>query len=104
MADRPLGLITVWKENKTDPKYEIMKTGLFGYYQNARDYLDEFARVHGWKPDPLPSLQENSVAYVSGQFRIELNMLQATGIDLSKETYLFLETESETEDGKETKA
>ena len=30
---RPLGLIIIWQ--KTGKRWEIMKTGLFGYYQNA---------------------------------------------------------------------
>jgi hypothetical protein len=82
---RPLGLLIIWK--KTDPmKWEIMKTGLYGYYQNGLDYVREYAHVKEWKEAVTYSL--DVVAYEVGDYRIELSLVQATGVDLSKETYL----------------
>jgi hypothetical protein len=71
-----------------------MKQGLFGYYQNAVDYINEFVRAYdGWTPaEWAPS---GTVAYQKGQYRIEVSLIQATGVDLSKETYLFQELEHE---------
>lgn len=90
---RPLGLLIVWKVSDTDPKWQIMKQGLFGYYQNAVDYINGFAQAHGWTvPEWSPS---NTIAFEKGQYRIEVSLIQATGIDLSKETYLFEETVNE---------
>ena len=88
---RPLGLLIIWK--KTDPmKWEIMKTGLYGYYQNGLDYVREYARVKEWKEAVTYNL--DVVAYEVGDYRIELSLVQATGVDLSKETYLEIENEA----------
>ena len=84
---RPLGLLIIWKMNPTEPKWEITKTGLFGYYQNGLDYLREFARVKGWRE--AKTVQLDIIAYEVGGYRIELSLVQATGVDLSKETYLI---------------
>jgi hypothetical protein len=94
---RPLGSIIVWKKNDADPKWQIMKNGLFGYYQNGVDYVNEFARAHGWTS--VDGITTNTIAYEKGQYRIELSLVEATGVDLSKETYLFQENVNE-----ETKA
>ena len=80
-------MLIVWQ--KTGQRWEIMKTGLFGYYQNGVDYLNEFARVKGWKEERSLT---GTLAYETGPFRIELSLVEATGVDLSKETYLFQES------------
>ena len=89
---RPLGLLIIWKLSDTDPKWMIMKTALFGYYQNGLDYLNTYAQAKGWKPGVSYS---NTVAYKTGNYTIELSLVEATGVDLSKETYLFQENVSE---------
>jgi len=95
---RPLGLLVVWKVSEADPKWQIMKNGLFGYYQNGVDYLTEFARVHGWKQ--IESVTADRITFEKGEYLIELSLVLATGVDLSKETYLF----QELTDGEEVKA
>jgi hypothetical protein len=87
---RPLGLLIVWQ--KTGQRWEIMKTGLFGYYQNGVDYLNEFAQAKGWQESKVN--MTGTLAYETGPFRIELSLVEATGVDLSKETYLFQELEN----------
>lgn len=83
---RPLGLMTIWKVNDTEPKWEIMKHALFGYYQNGVDYLNQFAQAKGW--ERIESYSKDTVAYKVGQYQIELSLVQPTGLDLTKETYL----------------
>ena len=94
---RPLGLLVVWKVSDTDPKWQIMKQGLFGYYQNGVDYLTQFAQVKGWKQ--VESITSDRITFEVGPYLIELSLIQATGVDLSKETYLF---EENVNDEKET--
>lgn len=76
----------VWHIDKEANNWTIMKTGIFGYYQNGLDYLNEYVRVHDWQwvEAPFSHVQ----AYEKGEYRIELSLVQATGVDLSKETYL----------------
>lgn len=94
MASRPLGLMIIWKmDGKAPSQWTLVKSGLFGHYQNGVDYLTDFANLHKWEP----SLSHSStvLAYEKGDYRIELSLAQAEGLDLSKETYLFQETVNE---------
>src|SRR5688500_1495669 len=98
---RPLGLLIIWKI--ADPqKWEIMKTGLFGYYQNGLDYLREYARIKKWSE--AKTVQLDVVAYEVGMYRVELSLVQAGGVDLSKETYLIQERVNEEQDKNEATA
>jgi len=83
---RPLGLLMVWHIDKDTESYTIRKTGLFGYYQNGVDYLNEYVRINGWQWAESASSQV--IAYEKGEYRIELSLVEATGVDLSKELYL----------------
>jgi hypothetical protein len=96
--ERPLGLIMIWK----DEPLQIMNTGLFGYYQNGVDYLTTYAQAKGWKL--VPSSLETSITYKAGEYRIELGLVQAQGIDLSQETYLFQETTDASQDQETAKS
>jgi len=89
MASRPLGLLIIWKMAKEPNKWTLIKSGLFGHYQNGVDYLNDFAQVHGFKEAASVS---GVLAYEKGDYRLELSLSEAQGLDLSKETYLFQET------------
>lgn len=93
-VNRPLGLMLIWKEDETG-HWTVVKHGLFGYYQNGVDYLNDYAQVKGWEVDPVDSAAPTTLTYRTGQYRIELSMVDPKGVDLSIETYL------ETKNGKE---
>jgi hypothetical protein len=88
--------MTVWKVSNDEPKWKIMTNGLFGYYQNGVDYLNQYAQAKGWTK--VDAVSPNTIAYeVPGGYLIELSLVETTGLDLSKETYLEIENEAPSE-------
>ena len=92
---RPLGLLIVWHINPENNSWTIMRHGLFPYYQNGVDYLTEYARAKGWKKEETPAFNHMLAYDTPSGHRVELSLVEVTGVDLSKETYLFEETVNE---------
>jgi hypothetical protein len=91
MKSRPFGSMIIWLVQ--DNKWTIKQSALFPYYQNAVDYLSQFAQTHDWK---LMDERPDRVSYGTGPYRIEVTLMEASkGLDLNKETYLFEEISHE---------
>lgn len=80
--ESPIGLLIIRNAEK-----KTVRNDAFRFYQNAVDYLSQYAQARNWTKIGTDSYQTPTGYYVA------VVMMVPEGVDLSKETYLDEQTE-----------